>query len=589
MGEWGFGAAGYLAFVALAAGAALVGARWWAWRRRARASFGGLARETGRTRAVRAAAPVLLIAAMALAAVAAARPQYGAERVPAEQKGIDLVIVLDVSSSMLATDDEPSRLGRAAAEIDALLGRLEGDRVGLVMFGRNTFVRSPLTSDLRALGQIVDGVGSERALVAAGSDLGGAIRSGLTLVRTGQAETKALLIVSDGEDHGAAVAQAVADVRRAKIRIYTAGVGTEAGAPVLDVDAGTGEVRPRTDGNGRLVLTRRDGDALRTIAQSGGGRYIALEGDGRPLAGLAAELDSLATTTFGSAPTRELRERFQVVAAVALLLLVAELLLPLLLRPRGWWRRAIRRRVRLAPLAGAGVLVAAVCSVGVAEVNRRGNAAYDGGDYGGALSLYKTAQSMEPSRAELFHNAGNAYDRQGDYGRAIDETKRAPAASTTEVASMLAYALGNHYVGAAQLREAIEAYKRALLGNPGDGDAKHNLEVAMARLTPSPTATGTPGAEGTPTPSGESTAPGDQGGTAEAGTGTPNASGGTPGANERELTEEELQQALAEALQGLDREYTREEAERALDLLDRKNQRAVEDLARGGAGTAEDY
>jgi Ca-activated chloride channel family protein len=585
-GDWGFGAAGYLAFVLLAAGALVVGLWWWRWRVAARAAFGGLPSESARMHWLAVAAPALLVCAIAVAAFAAARPQYGDEHVRAEQKGIDLVIVLDVSSSMLATDDEPSRLGRAQAEIDALLDRMDGDRVGLLMFARNSFVRSPLTSDLRALRGIVDSVGRERALVQPGSDLGGAIRSAMSLVRTGHADTKAMLIVSDGEDHGSSVAQAVADVRKGNIRVYTAGAGTDAGAPVLDVNAASGEITPRTDNSGKLVLTRRDEDALRTIAQNGDGRYVALDGDARPLAGLAAEFDALATTTFGTAPAAQLKERFQVFAAIALLLVVAEFFLPALARPRSSMRTALR----FAPLAGAGMLVAAVCTATVADVNRRGNDAYIAGDFGGALTQYRTAEAMDPSRAELYHNAGNAYDQQGDYARAIDETKRAPAASSTEVGARLEYALGNHYVGAAQLLDAIEAYKRVLLAEPDDADAKHNLEVAIARLTPSPTPTATQRpTEGTATPSGASTPNSEQQGTPEEGSGTPSAGGGTPQPDDRPLTDAELQQALEEALRGLDRNFTEEEAQRVLDLLTRKNQQTVEDLANGASSGLPDY
>jgi Ca-activated chloride channel family protein len=587
VGDWGFGAVGYLAFIALAAGSLALGLWWWRWRGRARAAFGGLPAETRHARWLAIMAPALLIGAIAFAAFAAARPQFGEEQVRAEQKGIDLVIVLDVSSSMLATDDEPSRLGRAQTEIDAMLDRMEGDRVGLLIFGRNTFVRSPLTSDLRALHGIVDSVARERALVRPGSDLGGAIRSAMSLVRTGHADTKALLIVSDGEDHGSSVAQAVADARKGNIRIYTAGAGTDSGAPVLDVNPTSGEITPRTDNTGKLVLTRRDEDALRTIAQNGDGRYVALDGDGRPLGGLAAEFDALATTTFGSAPAARMKDRFQVFAAIALLLVVAEFFLPALVRPRFSMTAALR----LAPLVGAGLLVAAVCTATVADVNRRGNDAYTAGDFAGALTQYKTAEAMDPSRPELYHNAGNAYDQQGDYARAIDETKRAPEASSTDVAARLQYALGNHYVGAVQLLDAIEAYKRALLADPGDADAKHNLELAIARLTPSPTPTATQRpTEGTATPSGTSTPNSEQQGTPEAGEGTPSASGRTPHSDEQPLTDEELQQALDEALRGLDRNFTEEEAQRVLDLLNRKNQQTVENLANNAAsGGLPDY
>ena len=139
------------------------------------------------------------------------------------------------------------------------------------------------------------------------------------------------------------------------------------------------------------------------------------------------------------------------------------------------------------PLAGAGLLVGAICSATAASVNRHGNNDYASGDYDGAISQYRTAEAMAPSQGELYHNAGNAFDRQGEY----DKASRRDAARVTGApgaVSRLEYALGNHYVGSSKLSDALEAYKRALLADPADADAKHNLEVVTARLTPSPTA-----------------------------------------------------------------------------------------------------
>ena len=574
-GPYGFGAQGYLLFLVLAPICAAIIGWWLAWRRDARLAFGGLPHESRRRRIATIAAPALIVAAIAIAAFASARPQYGEREVRAEQKGIDLAIVLDVSSSMLATDSEPSRLGRAQSEIDALLDRMDGDRVGLVIFAGNSFVRAPLTTDLRALRGIVDGVARERALVRPGSDLGGAIRTAQALVRGGNAETRAMLIVSDGEDHGTTIAQAVTDARAANLLIYTAGAGTSEGAPVLDVDPRTGNIGPRIGAGGQIVLTKRDEAALRTIAQNGAARYVALSGEGRPLASLAAEFDSLARTSFGLAPARQLDERFQIFAILALILVLVEFYLPSLATPRSAGRSALR----LLPMLGGVTLVAAICSTSVADINRRGNGAYNAGDYASSITSYKTAEARAPSRAELYHNAGNAYDQQQDFARAIDETKRAPEPASSAIAARIAYALGNHYAGATQLRDALEAYKRALLADPADADAKHNLEQVIRRLTPSPTPTQTSAPpEGTPTPNPNSTPDGNAGGTPPAG-GTTHDAPGTPGAGDRQLTEQEVQQALAEALRGLDRNFTPDEALRALDLLDRRNQQAIEDLA----------
>jgi Ca-activated chloride channel family protein len=579
-----FGAPGYLALLALALLAAAAAGCGLRWRAKARARFG--ARERGGAMAY--VAPLLLVAAIAAAAFGAARPQLGERQAPSEDRGIDVVIVLDVSQSMLSDDAQPTRLGRAQAEIGALLEGMRGDRAGLVIFAGQPFVRSPLTSDLRALRTLVDGVDHERGLVAAGSDLGAAMRAGQDVLAAGDAQTKAMLVVSDGEDHGAGVDAALAGVRGRGIRVYAAGAGTTGGARVRDIDRTSGQTVDRRDASGRPVITRLDAEALRRIAALGFGRYVELGGDGRPLASLAPEFRALARTKFGGGSGSTPIERFQIFAALALALAVAELLLPALLSQR---RGALRRAARLWPLAGAGLLIGAICSAGVAGINRQGNVEYGRERFASAIDLYRTAQAMDPSRPELYHNAGNAYDRLGDYARAIDETQRAlDAPDADRIEPLAEYALGNHYAGASRLDDAREAYKRALLANPDEADAKHNLEVIDARLHATPTRTPRPAAS--PTPADAAGGPSGSGGTPQPGQGssTPGASGTPSGASDEQLTPEQLQQRLDEALAGIEKDFSEEEARRILDLLDRANQQAIEQRqGAGGAGAPPDY
>jgi Ca-activated chloride channel family protein len=582
-----FGAPGYLAFLALALLAAAAAGFGLRWRAQARARFGALAPGGAMTYV----APLLLVAAIVAAAFGAARPQIGKRQAPSEDRGIDLVVVLDVSQSMLSDDAQPTRLGRAQAEIGALLDAMRGDRAGLVIFAGQPFVRSPLTSDLRALRAIVEGVDHERGLVAAGSDLGAAMRAGQDVLAAGDAQTKAMLVVSDGEDHGAGVDAALAGARGRGIRVYTAGAGTSEGAPVRDIDRASGQALDRRDGSGRTVITRLDAEALRRVAALGLGRYLELSGDGRPLAGLAPEFRGLASTKFGDGSSSSPIERFQIFAALALVLAVTGLLLPALLLQR---RSALRRAARLWPLAGAGLLVGAICSTGVAGINRQGNAEYGRERYAAAVDLYRTAQAIDPSRPELYHNAGNAYDRLGDFARAIEETQRAlDAPGTGGIESLAEYALGNHYARRGGLDDAREAYKRALLADPDDADAKHNLEVIDARRQATPTRTPRPPTE--PTPPDAASGHGGQGGTPQPGQGssTPGAgtaTAGTPSASDGQLTPEQLQQRLDEALAGIEKDFSEDEARRILDLLDRANQQAIEERAgSGGIAAPPDY
>jgi Ca-activated chloride channel family protein len=591
-----FGAPAYLWLLLLVPLAAALFGAWLTWRARAARRFGAAHSPNVLT----FIAPVMIIVAIAVAVLAAARPQIGEKGVRVEDRGIDLVIVLDVSQSMYATDAEPTRIGRAQSEIIALLDRMQGDRVGLVVFAGRPFVRSPLTSDLVSLSRLVEGVHQERSLVPAGSDVGAALQRGQEVVESGDARTKALLVISDGEDHGSSISGAVDDARQAGIRVYTAGVGSEQGAAVLDVDPATGASTPRVDAGGDPVITRLDPLSLRLMAESARGRYIELSGEERPLTGLASELATLDATTFASEERPERVDRFVIFAWVALAIVVAATLLPLVASRRRGESGAPSWR-RLWPLAGAGLFVGAVCASDVVDVNRHANEQYADAEYASAVDTYRTAEALDPERRELIHNASNALHQADRINEAIDEAKRGLPSDDDALTAKIEYALGSHYAAAERMREALEAYKRALLADPGDADAKHNLEVIARELaaTPSPTPSPTPprpevtptitpgddedpngsdsGGEGTPQPAD----PGSQQGTPD-----PNASPAP--SDDSELTPEELQRALDEALRGIDEDFSVEEALRVLDLLERQNRTQLEQRGESEGG-APDY
>lgn len=566
-------------------------ASWLLWRSRARRRFGGIADEPLAVRAALIASPLLLIGAIALAAFAAARPQIGDGESPVDQRGIELMIVLDVSNSMLSTDAPPDRLAAAQDQIIELLEESQGDRVGLVLFAGRPFVRSPLTSDLRALAGLVEGVDEERGLLDPGSDIGSAINQAASALHNGEARSRVILIVSDGEDFGDAADTAVASAAQDGIAVYAAGVGTIDGAPVLDRDPVTGVVSARVDPEtGQQVVTRLDSTGLRQIAENGGGRYISLSEDS--LTSLASDFDSLDSTLFGETDATNRIERFQIFAVLALLLADIELMLVAIPRRTTAGPRGRSGAAKLWPVAASGIFVAAICGTTAADLNSTGNSRYAAGEYEESLQTYRTAQALD-AKPELLANAANALNMLARYDEAIEEALRArdcvnsdPPCDAATLAR-IEYALGNHYVGAQRLRDALEAYRRALLADADDRDAKANYELASRWLTPSPVSTPTPSnPQGTPTAGGEGGDPSQ--GEEDPAAGTPGAeNAGTPDATDpeelpddpQELTDEQLARALADALAGIEEEFTPEEAQRLLDLLAEQNRRSIEDNA----------
>jgi tetratricopeptide (TPR) repeat protein len=350
---------------------------------------------------------------------------------------------------------------------------------------------------------------------------------------------------------------------------------------VLDFDEDTGAPVTRVDASGAPVLTRLDRAALEGMASSGGGRYVELSDSGA-LAALAAEFDALNRTTFATEETSTPIERFQVFAGIALAAAMGAMLV-------GHVRvRTARRALRLWPAAGAAIFIAGICASDAADHNRRGNRHYADGEFGKALDAYRTAQSIAPDEGELFHNAGNALNRAGELSAAIDETMKGLPEEDDLTAAILEYSLGNHYSGAQRLEEALAAYRRALLADPEDVDAKYNFELTARRLTPQPSPTPTvplPELGTTPTPDD----PTDQGppGTPGAG-GTPDVNASPQAEEPGDIPPEQLERLLEEALAGIDEEFTVDEAIRVLELVEQRNRDAI-DRPQGDSTGLPDY
>jgi Ca-activated chloride channel family protein len=332
--------------------------------RRAEARYRGTGRSTlraagtsARRQRVKAAAAV---AGIALIALAAARPQVGTKKMLLQKEGSDVLFALDVSLSMSAQDAPPSRLGRAKAAITALLSHLGGDRVGLVVFAGSADLRFPLTTDLEAARQVVQGVSFKDGGLEPGTSIGGALREASSGFADDKTRSKVLVLVSDGEDLGDDGAAAAAFVHSAGIALDTIGVGKPAPVPVLLTDPRTGQARPALDPQTQApLLTTADPVALQQLAVNNGGHFYDGNNDDVALR-LADEVERLQKTPFESGQGAVPIERFQWLAGLALLLVLGRYLLgerrgqPV--RRRGWvlLPRLVTGRRQAIPIARPG-------------------------------------------------------------------------------------------------------------------------------------------------------------------------------------------------------------------------------------------
>ncbi len=541
--------------------------------RAADAAFGGSpALRRGRSSRRNFLRTSMLVAAMALVAIAVARPQWGDTDQPIMRRGIDVVIALDVSRSMTATDVAPTRAGAAAAGLRDMLDHLRGDRVGLVTFAGDAFVRSPLTLDLDAVRQLVSQAQEEPALVRPGTNLGRALQRAIRLLDIDdRAETQAIVLVSDGEDMmSSQLDAALRTAREEGIRIYTAAAGTVEGAEIPH------------DTSGGTELSRLDRATLRRIADETGGDLR----DVNTIAGLAVEFARLRQSEFEAAERPAPVERFQWFLGMALLLLLAQALVATGSRPGPL--RVGRITLGSAALLAGLVLVACGGSAAYQRV-QSGNDAYEAGRYDEALSSYRSAAEAMPEEPEISYNIGNTLHQLRRYEEAV--VASSAAATETDDARLLrfaTYAIGSHAFHRDALEEARDAFVDVLLRDPEDDDARHNLEIVLLALTPPepPAAQAAPDGDeqqpnGGTQPAGPPPAPGgdddDSQPPAPDDTAAGNAQGdsdampGEPGGKARAAALEQAQRALTAALDEFGEEVTFDEALAILDLVRRVN------------------
>ena len=272
---------------------------------------------------------LLALAALAFAAVAAARPQVGARLVQVERQGIEVVVALDVSLSMEATDVVPDRLERSKQEIRELLDGLKGDRVGIVLFSGSSFLLCPMTLDTGAANLFLDTVTPD-VLPDPGTNLEEALRGARTAFGTDISDRKgrAVILFTDGESHVGDVDAAAGQLEDDGIPVLTVGVGTPNGQPIPIYDADGKLTGYKKDRSGDVVLSRLEEPLLRRLAESTGGRYYPATLQGHEVGQMLDFLEKLQKGELGGAVRRRVEERYQIPAAVAAVLLFFAVMVP---------------------------------------------------------------------------------------------------------------------------------------------------------------------------------------------------------------------------------------------------------------------
>jgi len=264
---------------------------------------------------------------LAMLIISLARPQWGSEVREINQEGLQVMIALDVSQSMLADDSKPTRLTRAKMEIADLMERLDGDEVGLVLFSGASFIQVPLTSDYLTALNYLDSVGPE-IISRPGTVIGDAIKTAMSGFDSNLNSQKVLVLMTDGEDRETDPLAAAQEAADDDVLIYTIGFGTPEGVPIPETNP-YGEITGyKQDQNGQVVLSKLDETTLKSIAQTGSGRYYRASADGSELDHLLAEIDNLQKAQLQSRFETRHIERYQIFLGLALFALVISELIP---------------------------------------------------------------------------------------------------------------------------------------------------------------------------------------------------------------------------------------------------------------------
>ena len=412
----------------------------------------------------------VLQAALALLILMLARPQMGTKISHEKRTGIETIIALDISNSMRAEDIVPSRLDRSKMMVENLVDHFTNDKIGLIVFAGDAFVQLPITSDYVSAKMFLSSI-DPSMMATQGTDIAAAIDMAMNSFTQEEGIGKAIIVITDGEDHEGGALQSAEAAQKKGMRVFVLGVGSTQGAPIPI--PGTGDYMK--DNTGNTVMSALNEDMCRQVAQAGGGAYIHVENNSAAQQQLDNELDKLAKKETSTTVYSDYGEQFQAFGILALLLLILEICIldrrnPLLKRISFFGTKK--------SVAAMLMLMFALGSYAQSDRQylRQGNKQFLAGDFPNAEVSYRKALEKNPRNPQAVYNLGNALMAQKKDSAAIEQFQNASKLETNPLRKYMSY----HNIGVIcqshkMYGEAIEAYKNALRLNPEDDETRYNL------------------------------------------------------------------------------------------------------------------
>ena len=413
----------------------------------------------------------LLEAALALLVVMLARPQLGTRISHEKRTGIETIIAMDISNSMRAEDVVPSRLERSKMLIENLVDNFTNDKIGLIVFAGDAFVQLPITSDYVSAKMFLGNI-DPAMMQNQGTDIAAAIKLATNSFTQQENIGKAIIVITDGEDHEGGAIEAAKYAKDKGMRVYVLGVGSTKGSPIPVPETGD----YMRDNSGNTVMSALNEQMCREVAQSGGGAFIHVDNNTNAQRQLDEELDKLEHSETESTIYSDYDEQFQAVGILVLILLVIEIII--LERKNPYMKNiSLFGNKKIATVCLLLIAVGAQAQTDRQYV-RQGNKLFQKGDFEHAEVAYAKAIEKNEKNPQAHYNLGNALMAQRKDSAAVVQFQAAGQLETNPLRKSQAY----HNIGVVCQQnklygDAIEAYKQALRLNPNDDETRYNLAL----------------------------------------------------------------------------------------------------------------
>ncbi|MFP5041150.1 VWA domain-containing protein [Parasediminibacterium sp. JCM 36343] len=415
---------------------------------------------------------ISILISIALLLVAAANFRKPIAGKGTAASGIDVIIALDVSNSMLAEDEKPNRLGKAKELIYQLCQQLQNDRIGLVVFAGHAFLQMPLTGDAAATKMFVSNANPSLVNLQ-GTDIGSALTLCSNSLNTKEKKYKAAILITDGEDQDDKALEAAKTIAEKGVIVHTVGIGSAEGSTITE--PGTNEYK--RDINGQTVITKLNKALLEQIAIATGGTYHQLDNTTNVSADLAEILNGMEKKAIlNPGGYVNYKSYAFIFLGVAVLMLLIESFIS---------EQKAKPRSKVALVALVPLLLIAV--PGFSQTNTenilKGNELYRKGDYKGAQAAYEKVLGEDTKNTAAAFNNGNSLYRQQQFAEAAKQMEA--LANSTNDPLLQAKALYNKGVAEAkqqQMEAALQSFKKSLMLNNNDEATRENLQMVINEL-----------------------------------------------------------------------------------------------------------